>query len=188
MLALAHHGRLVLLLDGWNELDREARLRASSEIKRLRRDFPSLGIVVSTRRQALDVPMSGPMVQIGAQAHAHACSLLDACRAWPTGLGPRATPRPSGCRRLGAKPPRRRGRGPVFGHSRKRGRDARSAARKGPPAARVEGASVIEEGGHGALGFRCSAHGVILVLGAVSGSAFVRPLIVASYHGKFWFG
>jgi hypothetical protein len=61
---LAHHGRLVLLLDGWNELDREARLRASSEIKRLRRDFPSLGIVVSTRRQALDVPINGPVVQI----------------------------------------------------------------------------------------------------------------------------
>lgn len=61
---LAHHGRLVLLLDGWNELDREARLRASSEIKRLRRDFWSLGIVVSTRRQALDVPIGGPLVQI----------------------------------------------------------------------------------------------------------------------------
>jgi len=67
---LAHHGRLVLLLDGWNELDREARLRASSEIKRLRRDFPSLGIVVSTRRQALDVPISGPMVQIDVLTHA----------------------------------------------------------------------------------------------------------------------
>jgi hypothetical protein len=61
---LAHHGRLVLLLDGWNELDREARLRASSEIRRVRRDFPSLGLVVSTRRQALDVPISGPVVQI----------------------------------------------------------------------------------------------------------------------------
>ena len=61
---LAHHGRLVLLLDGWNELDREARLRASSEIRRLRRDFPLLGIVVSTRRQALDAPISGPLVKI----------------------------------------------------------------------------------------------------------------------------
>ena len=54
LMLLAHHGRLVLLLDGWNELDRDARLRASSEIKRLRREFPSLGIVISTRRQALD--------------------------------------------------------------------------------------------------------------------------------------
>jgi hypothetical protein len=61
---LAHHGRLVLIFDGWNELDSEARKRAAAEIARLRRDFPRLGIIVSTRRQALHVPISGPVVEI----------------------------------------------------------------------------------------------------------------------------
>ena len=64
LMLLAHHGRLVLLLDGWNELDLEARRRATADIKRLRRDLPRLSIVISTRRQALDVPITGPVVQI----------------------------------------------------------------------------------------------------------------------------
>jgi hypothetical protein len=64
LMLLAQHGRLILLLDGWNELDLEARRRATAEIKRLRRDLPRLGIVISTRRQALDVPITGPVVQI----------------------------------------------------------------------------------------------------------------------------
>ena len=62
---LAHHGRLVLVLDGWNELDAASRKRARSEIRSLQREFPGLGIIVSTRRQALDVPISGPAVEIG---------------------------------------------------------------------------------------------------------------------------
>jgi hypothetical protein len=64
LMLLAHHGRLVLTLDGWNELDSESRRRATTEIKALRREFPKLGLVVSTRRQALDVPISGPVVEI----------------------------------------------------------------------------------------------------------------------------
>ena len=56
---LAHYGRLVLLLDGWNELDSELRQRATREIKSLQRDLPDLRIIVSTRQQALDVPISG---------------------------------------------------------------------------------------------------------------------------------
>jgi hypothetical protein len=64
LMLLGYHGRLVLLLDGWNELDRDARRRAAMEIKRLRRDFPTLAIVISTRRQALDVPIAGPVVDI----------------------------------------------------------------------------------------------------------------------------
>jgi hypothetical protein len=51
-------------MDGWNELDAASRQRARGEIKRLQREFPSLGIVISTRRQALDVPISGPVVEI----------------------------------------------------------------------------------------------------------------------------
>lgn len=61
---LADSGRLVLTLDGWNELDRESRQRASTEIQKLKRDFPDIGIIISTRRQALDVPIMAPTVEI----------------------------------------------------------------------------------------------------------------------------
>jgi predicted NACHT family NTPase len=40
---LAHHSRLVLVLDGWNELDAASRKRAEGEIRSLRREFPGLG-------------------------------------------------------------------------------------------------------------------------------------------------
>ena len=63
---LADSGRLILTLDGWNELDAESRKRASSEVQRLKRDFPDLGIVISMRRQALDVPIAAPTVEIDA--------------------------------------------------------------------------------------------------------------------------
>lgn len=52
---LAYHGKLVLLLDGWNELTPEARLRATDDLTALRRDYPQLGIVVSSRRHALSI-------------------------------------------------------------------------------------------------------------------------------------
>lgn len=61
---LAHAGRMVLIMDGWNELDASSRKRASAEIKALQREFPGLSIIISTRRQALDVPVSGPVVEI----------------------------------------------------------------------------------------------------------------------------
>jgi hypothetical protein len=63
---LALHGRLLLLLDGWNELDPASRLRAINELEALRRDFPLLQIAISTRRQALNVPISGPIVELEA--------------------------------------------------------------------------------------------------------------------------
>ena len=77
---LGYHGRLVLLLDGWNELDRDARRRAATEIKRLRRDFPALGIVISTRRQALDVPIAGPVVEIDNLTEAQQIEIARALR------------------------------------------------------------------------------------------------------------
>lgn len=46
---LAYAGRLVLLLDGWNELAPEARLRAIRELDTLRREFPMLCMVAGTR-------------------------------------------------------------------------------------------------------------------------------------------
>ena len=64
LMLLAYHGRLVLALDGWNELDTAARKRATSEIRQLQREFPLLGIVISTRRRALDIPITGPIVEI----------------------------------------------------------------------------------------------------------------------------
>ncbi|WP_149534168.1 hypothetical protein [Tardiphaga sp. P9-11] len=64
LMLLAYHGRLVLALDGWNELDTTARKRATSEIRQLQREFPQLGIIISTRRRALDIPIGGPIVEI----------------------------------------------------------------------------------------------------------------------------
>jgi len=61
---LAIHGRLALILDGWNELDAVSRKRAIGEVTRLRRDFPLLEIAISTRRQVLDVPISGPTIEV----------------------------------------------------------------------------------------------------------------------------
>lgn len=62
---LASEGKLVLVLDGWNELDSKERREATSELRQLTRDFPDIGLVLSTRRQALYLPISGPVIQIG---------------------------------------------------------------------------------------------------------------------------
>jgi hypothetical protein len=61
---LAQYGRLTLILDGWNELNEDSRKRAAIDIKSLQREFPDIRIIVSTRQQALDVPISGPVVRI----------------------------------------------------------------------------------------------------------------------------
>ena len=44
LMQLGYHGRLALLLDGWNELTPEARLRATRDINALQRDYPLLGL------------------------------------------------------------------------------------------------------------------------------------------------
>lgn len=59
---LAYFGRLVLLLDGWNELEPAARVRAERDLSTLRREFSLLGTVISTRQHAL--PISGVAIQI----------------------------------------------------------------------------------------------------------------------------
>ena len=64
VLALAARGRLLLLLDGWNELDITMRTKLWAEVKQIRRDHSSLRIVATTRRQMLDIPLSGPRVAI----------------------------------------------------------------------------------------------------------------------------
>lgn len=55
---------VVLLLDGWNELDTQARARARVQIAALKAELPELGLIVSTRRQALDVPFGGTRVDL----------------------------------------------------------------------------------------------------------------------------
>ncbi len=62
--AVAQKPGIYLLLDGWNELDGEARRRATAELKRLQADLPELGLFVSTRKQSLDVPFDGAAVEL----------------------------------------------------------------------------------------------------------------------------
>ncbi|PXX95911.1 hypothetical protein CR157_17080 [Halomonas sp. LBP4] len=57
------HG-IVLLLDGWNELDTQSRARARVQVSRLKAELPELGLVVSTRRQVLDIPFGGTRVDL----------------------------------------------------------------------------------------------------------------------------
>ena len=55
---------VVLLLDGWNELDFESRKRARVQIAKLKAELPDLGIVISTRKQELDVCFEGKHVDL----------------------------------------------------------------------------------------------------------------------------
>ena len=55
---------VMLLLDGWNELDAQARNRARVQVAALKAELPELGLVISTRRQALDVPFVGTRVDL----------------------------------------------------------------------------------------------------------------------------
>ncbi|MEH6487667.1 hypothetical protein [Hyphomonas oceanitis] len=62
--AVATKPGVVLLLDGWNELDAAARERARVQITALKIELPELGLVISTRKQALDIPFSGTRVDL----------------------------------------------------------------------------------------------------------------------------
>lgn len=77
---LALHGRLTLLLDGWNEVGADTRSRCIAELKRIQREFPLLGITVTTRRQALDVPINGRVVQVLPLSEAQQLELAKALR------------------------------------------------------------------------------------------------------------
>ena len=61
---LARHGKLVLVLDGWNELDQTSRSRVRNELKALGRDFPDIRLVISSRHRDLDIPINGPVVEV----------------------------------------------------------------------------------------------------------------------------
>jgi NACHT C-terminal Alpha/Beta 2 len=64
LVALAERGRLLLVLDGWNELDSASRRQLRIDLDRVRLDWPHVRVVVTTRRQVLDVPISGPRISI----------------------------------------------------------------------------------------------------------------------------
>ncbi|MGZ8913894.1 MAG: NACHT domain-containing protein [Methylobacter sp.] len=55
---------VILLLDGWNELDGAARKRAAIQVKRLQLELPEVSLLISTRKQALDVPVDGKRVDL----------------------------------------------------------------------------------------------------------------------------
>jgi hypothetical protein len=55
---------IVLLLDGWNELSAEARIRARVQVETLKAELPGLALIVSTRKQSLDVPFRGMRVNL----------------------------------------------------------------------------------------------------------------------------
>ena len=61
---LARHGKLVLSLDGWNELDETSKRRVRNELKALGRDFPDIRIVISSRYRDFDIPIDGPVVEV----------------------------------------------------------------------------------------------------------------------------
>ena len=77
---LARSGRLVLLLDGWNEVDDAARRRTRLQIDQLKRDYPELQFVVSARHQEHDFPVAGPVIQVGSLSHAQQSEIANALR------------------------------------------------------------------------------------------------------------
>ena len=64
LFSLVEHGRVLLLLDGWNELDDLTRKKLRLEVEQIRRDYPHARIIATTRRQMLDIPVSGPRIAI----------------------------------------------------------------------------------------------------------------------------
>lgn len=75
---LAYHGRLALLLDGWNELDPAAQVAATRLLKALRREYPLLGIVIGTRRHLL--PIFGAVVEVEPLSESQQLELARALR------------------------------------------------------------------------------------------------------------
>jgi hypothetical protein len=55
---------VILLLDGWNELDRDARKRAAVQVERLQLELPEVSLLISTRKQTLNVPVDGKLVNL----------------------------------------------------------------------------------------------------------------------------
>ena len=61
---LTQHGKLVLILDGWNELDGPSRRRVRNDLTALRRDFPDIRVVISARHRDSDIPIDEHVVGV----------------------------------------------------------------------------------------------------------------------------
>jgi hypothetical protein len=61
---VASKAGVILLLDGWNELDGSSRKRAAAQVKRLQLEIPEISLLISTRKQALDVPIDGTRINL----------------------------------------------------------------------------------------------------------------------------
>lgn len=61
---LAEHAKMVLILDGWNELDEDSKRRVRNDVKFLKRDYPDIRLVVSSRHKDFDLPIDGPVVEV----------------------------------------------------------------------------------------------------------------------------
>lgn len=77
---LAYTGELTLVLDGWNQLDGASRKRARNELESLRRDYPKLGIVISSRNLSVAVPFATMVVEIEPLDHAQQRRVVSAMR------------------------------------------------------------------------------------------------------------
>ena len=77
---LAKSGRLVLLLDGWNELDETSRKRTRLQINELKREYPEIQFVVSSRHQEHDFPIFGPVVKLRSLNHSQQSEIATALR------------------------------------------------------------------------------------------------------------
>lgn len=60
---LAYYGRLILILDGFNEIDYKSRIATENHILTLKRDFPQLIIVMGSRPQA-NIPNANIILKI----------------------------------------------------------------------------------------------------------------------------
>jgi hypothetical protein len=62
--AVAVNPGVILLLDSWNELDMASRKRAGVQVSQLQAELPELTLLISTRQQALDVPVDGTRINL----------------------------------------------------------------------------------------------------------------------------
>lgn len=61
---LAYHGELAVLLDGYNEVPAETRLRLIRELEGHRRDYPLLNVLMTGRSEARSMPVLGQRVSV----------------------------------------------------------------------------------------------------------------------------
>ncbi|NLE90526.1 MAG: hypothetical protein GX602_06320 [Dehalococcoidales bacterium] len=76
---LAKNGKLVLIFDGWNELDQVFRQRVRKEIEQLTRDYPDLRTVISSRQIEFDLPTDVTIVEVQPLTREQQREIAEAC-------------------------------------------------------------------------------------------------------------